>query len=72
MKSKLQNRGRVDKLHCRPVHPDAIEAFRSLTASRKEALEAVVQVASTVENYLNVHRDNSDIREEGDLDEHDF
>ena len=70
MKSKLQNRGRVDKLHGRPVHPDAIEAFRSLTASRKEALEAVVQVASTVENYLNVHRDNSDIREEGDLDEH--
>ena len=72
MKSKLENRGRVSTLHVRPVHPDAMEAFRSLTESRKEALEAVVQVASTVENYLNIQRGDDKIREEGDLDDHGF
>ena len=72
IKSKLENRGRGSTLHGRPVHPDAMEAFRSLTESRKEALEAVVQVASTVENYLNIQRGNDEIREEGDLDDHGF
>ena len=72
MKSKLKSHGRVALFHGRPVHPDAMQAFLSLTDSKKEALGAVIQVTSTVENYLNVQRDNSEIREEGDLDEYDF
>jgi len=72
MKSKLKSHGRVATFHGRPVHPDALEAFRSLTDSKKEAVEAVVQVASTLEDYLTIQRDNSEIYEEGDIDENNF
>ena len=60
MKSHMKSHGRIALFHGRSVHPDAMEAYNALTRSQEEALVAVVETATTVEEYLHIQRENDD------------
>ena len=59
---------RIASFHGRPVHPDAWTVFDALIESQQEALIAVIEAARTVEDYLDLQRENDDKIHEDDGD----